>query len=376
MLKNIRKIFGRKYLPLNKITISKSALVDNYKILSSLNNKIKIAPVLKSNAYGHGITGIAKILEKLTPPMICVDSLYEAYELQNAGVKTQILVMGYINPENLKVKKLPFAYAAYDIGLLKVIAKYQNGSDVHLKVDTGMNRLGIKINDLDKFLVEAKKIPNFKINGLMSHFAKSDPKSAITKQQINNFKRARKIFQKHKISPKWIHIAASDGFLDFAEEIGEVSNLARCGIALYGIHGQAEKIGIKPLLKLTSQIVQIKSINKGEKIGYNGTFQAKKKMIIGMLPIGYNDGIDRRLSNKGCATYKNKACRILGKVSMNITAIDLTYTKNPLLGGEVVIFSDNSKDQNSFENAAKTCNTIAHDLLIHLHPTSIKREFA
>ena len=129
MLKNLIKIFRKEYQILNKIEISKDNLLNNYQYISSLDEKIKIAPVLKSNAYGHGILEVAKILDKgcadWRVPFFCVDSLYEAYELLKAKIKTPILITGYTNPQNLKVKKLPFLYAVYTLDLLEAISKFQ-----------------------------------------------------------------------------------------------------------------------------------------------------------------------------------------------------------------------------------------------------------
>src|SRR3989344_6772460 len=118
------KIFKKMYKTLNRIEISRKNLLENYRFLSAINRKIKIAPVLKSNGYGHGIIEVAQILDKVGAPFFCVDSLYEAYELYKAKIKTPVLIMGYTNPENLKVKKLPFQYAVYDIGLAAVINNY------------------------------------------------------------------------------------------------------------------------------------------------------------------------------------------------------------------------------------------------------------
>src|SRR5579872_1461821 len=300
MILSIHNPLHKGYLPLNKISISKINLLGNYKHLSNKSKNIKILPVLKSNAYGHGIVEIAKILDEQNPAMFCVDSLYEAYELKKAKIKTPILIMGYINPQNLKVKKLPFSYAAYDLNLLETINKYQKGAQVHIKVDTGMHRLGVPIDELDFFLREAKKFENIKIVGLMSHFASADnPSDSQNNEQIENFKKAKQIFKDQGIELKWFHLANSDGLLNLQNDVENVTNAARVGLALYGIH-QDEK-DLKPVLELTSQIVQIKNLKKGEKVGYSGTFQADRNVKIGLLPIGYNDGVDRRLSNLGYA---------------------------------------------------------------------------
>ncbi|HBQ50661.1 TPA: hypothetical protein DD690_01620, partial [Candidatus Daviesbacteria bacterium] len=128
------------YKTLNRIEISRKNLLENYRFLSAINRKIKIAPVLKSNGYGHGIIEVAQILDKVGAPFFCVDSLYEAYELYKAKIKTPVLIMGYTNPENLKIKKLLFSFAVFDLQTVEILNKYQPGCAVHIFVDTGMSR--------------------------------------------------------------------------------------------------------------------------------------------------------------------------------------------------------------------------------------------
>ncbi len=376
MFEKAKKLFAGSYIPLNRIDISKENLASNLKYLNSINSSIKITPVLKSNAYGHGLVLVAKALDDLNCPMFCVDSIYEAYELLKAKVKTPILIMGYINPENLKVKKLPFSYAVYDTNLLEAINTYQKGAQIHLKIDTGMHRLGIQLKDLPDFIKTARQMENIKITGIMSHLASGDdPNDSLTKQQLTDFKKSAEIAKSFNINPTWKHIAASDGLLNIDKaRLAEVSNLARVGLAMYGISDSKRTGKLKPVLNLTSQIVQIKTLEKDDKVGYSGTFIARNKMLIGILPIGYNDGVDRRLSNRGTVTVKNKQCSIIGRVSMNITAIDLTSVPDTKAGDKVVVYSKNSDDPNSIANSAKTCETIPYELLVHLSPTSIRRQ--
>lgn len=339
------KLFKKEYKTLNNIEILKDKLISNYKYLSSLNKRIKIAPVLKGNAYGHGLVQVARILDPLKPPFFCVDSLYEAYELLKINIQTPILIMGYTDPENFKVKKLPFSYAVFNSEMLGILNKYQPGCSIHIFVDTGMNREGIPINELHLFL---KSLPKLNIVGLMSHLASSD-----NELQIKNFKKALETCKKYKIYPKYIHMANSDGLANFSKEL-DFTNMARIGLALY-----------ENVLSFKTKIIQIKYLKKGDKVGYSGTYTAKKDMKIGILPAGYNDGVDRRLSNKGYVSVEGVLCPIIGKVSMNITTIDISKVKHPSLEQEVIIYPD-------INYAAKICQTIPYDLLVHLGE-SIKR---
>lgn len=370
MLTTIKRLLRKPYHPLNKIELSSLFLLHNYKYLASLNPGISIAPVLKSNAYGHGIIQVAKVLDSVGAPFFCVDSLYEAYELLNAGIKTHILIMGYIDPENLKVKKLPFSYAVYDETLLQTINEYQPGAGVHIKFDSGMHRLGITLDQLPAFIEILKTCHSVTVEGFMSHFAESEhPKSTLTQRQIADYKKGLHILAEHNIHPSWKHFANSAGILHSQQlDLGNFTNLARTGLDIYGIEPRLNSLQdeLKPVLRYTTKIVQIKSITPGDQIGYNGTFTAKTDMLIGILPLGYYDGVDRRLSNKGYVLVNGHACRILGRVSMNITTIDLTEVPGAKVGDEVVIFSDNPTDKNSFLNAAALCDTIPYDLLVHL----------
>lgn len=344
-------------------------ILHNYQYLSSLDKKLKIAPVLKSNGYGHGIVNVAKILDSQNAPFFCVDSLFEAFKLQKAKTKTPILVMGYTNPENFKGKKLPFSFAVYDIETAKILNEFQPNCKIHIFVDTGMHREGITLKNLPDFLQKLKKLLNIKIEGLMSHLASSkSSKDPLFQSQIKQFIKAKEICKKMKVKPKWFHIAATGSLINHRTKpiIAKVSNLARTGLALYGYSSTTYNKNLKPALKFLTRIAQIKEVSKGEKIGYDGTYTAKQNLTIAVLPIGYYDGVDRRLSNRGIFLVKDVICPILGKVSMNVNIIDISKISNPIIGQEVLVYSANPEDQNSLTNCARICKTIPYDLLANL----------
>lgn len=365
MLDLVRKVLGRSSHPLNRIEVSKQALISNYKYLSKINSKVRIAPVLKSNAYGHGINFVGPTIDKLNPPFIAVDSLYEANLLKKAGIKSQILIMGYIDPQSLRGRKLPYAYAAWGKEFLKEIDTYQKGAEVHIFIDTGMHREGVQMEELEEFLKDLKQFKNINIVGLMTHLAiGGEPKNPITKKQISNFKKAQKQVKKAGFKIKWAHIGGSNAILH-NRDLGV--NVVRIGLSTYGYDPTAPRDSLKPALKVLTKIAQIKVIPKGATVGYNATYKATKKMTIGILPIGYYDGVDRRLSNKGVVLIDNRECHIIGYASMNMTTVDLTNVKNPFIGQEVLVFSDKLNDPNSFPNAAEKAGTTTYDLLVHLH---------
>jgi len=368
----LKKLFGAEYKPLNNIYISSKNLIFNYKYLSGIDRKIKIAPVLKSNAYGHGIVEVAKVLDKMEAPFLCVDSIHEAYQLLKIKLKTPILIMGYVDPENLKVKNLPFSYAVYDEKQIEAINKYQANAKIHIKVDTGMHRLGVSLEDLPGLLVAIKKCKNTKLEGVMSHLAFSrDIDNGFTKNQIQNFKKALLIIEGAGFNPKWRHLGASGGILNL--DLSKYSNMARVGNAIYGFNpGKPFDNKLKPVLSFHTKIAAIKKIKKGEYVGYSATYKAEKEILLGALPAGYNDGIDRRLSNRGFVKVGKVFCPIIGKISMNITTIDVSKVLDVKIGDCVIVYSNEISDKNSLDNVAKTIKTIPPIILVNL-ASSTKR---
>lgn len=361
--------FQKRYYPLNTVEVSKTAIKKNYYYLSKLSNDIMVAPVLKSDAYGHGLKNVAKILDYVGAPFFCVDSLHEAYELAKIGVKTPILIMGYINPENLRVKNLPFSYAVYDKEIIDAISKYQKNAVIHIFVDTGMNREGISLNGLPNFVKYIKSFTSIRVEGLMSHLGAANNKKE-TKKQLASFEKAKEIVHKAGFHPNWFHIASSSGLLHQTDYKNKIGNLARCGISIYGIDPEGKDKSLQPALKLKTTLNQIKLLEKGKQVGYDFTFTAKKDMTMGILPMGYFDGIDRRLSSKGFVEIKDRYCPIIGRVSMNLTTIDIGSVENPQVGDEVIVYSNKTQDKNSILNSSILANTIPYTLLVNISPST------
>lgn len=366
--------FSRKsYHHLNKILIDKQALINNHNYLKQLHPRSQVAPVLKSNAYGHGLTTVAPIFDQLKPPFLIVDSLYEAYELYKKNTKTPILIIGYTDPRNYTVKPLPFHYSIFDLETAKALNKHQPGCSVHLFVDTGMSREGVQLQNLPSFVKELQKLKHLKIEGLASHFADADNNTdlSFTKKQIQNYQQALQIINEHGIDPQWKHISASAGA--FVNQ-NPTFNLIRAGIASYGIsplEKQAPKL--QSALSFQSTIIQIKKIPAAAKISYNLTYTAPHEMTIGIIPAGYYEGVDRRLSNLGLVRIKENYCQIVGRVCMNLSIVDLSKVDNPQAGDKVEIYSSNTNHKNSIYHQAIKAQTIPYEILTSLSE-SVRRE--
>lgn len=362
---------------LNTIIISQSRLLENYSFLKNIDPKIAIAPVLKSNAYGHGIEQIGPLLTDPEIPFFCVYSLEEAETLRQSGVSADILIMGGIDPKVIKQKKLDFTFAAFDRDYIALLNEYQPGASIHLYLDSGLHREGVPFGEFEKVLSLVKD-STLSVTGLMSHFACSnDPYCDLTKRQIEDFKKAKQMVLDAGLSPRWFHFG---GALALINSVTDECNVIRCGKALFGIGlknapsaeiREPEEVKhrithFKPTLQLSTRLIQIKHVKKDEFIGYVETFQAKQDMTIGIIPIGYFDGVDRRLSNTGYMTLSGVLCPIVGMVSMNATIIDISGVSDPKIDDEVIVYSWNAGDKNSLDSAAVFSKTIPQDLLVHL----------
>jgi alanine racemase len=370
-------MYKQQYHHLNIIELSATALLKNHQALQQSQPHASICPVIKSNAYGHGLKALAPLFDRLNSPFLVVDSLYEAYELYKCSVKTPVLILGYTIPDNYKIKKLPFHFTLFDVETAQMLSRYQPGCSVHIFVDTGMSREGISLVDLPLFIEQIKSL-HLHIVGLASHFADADNviSQVNTHKQIKQYKRALTIFNNAGITPKWRHISASGGAF---KVIDNTFNMIRAGIASYGVSPLDErdkdsnKIDLHPILTLKTHIAQIKNIGKGALVGYNGTYKSPSERKIALLPLGYYDGLNRRLSNKGIVQIQGINCPIVGNISMNITTIDVSHIKDVKVGEEVIVYSSLSSDKNSIKNAAKAIGMSPYELLVKLAESTYRK---
>jgi alanine racemase len=366
----------RKYRTLNNVTISKEALLHNFKLYEKILPGVDVCPVIKSNAYGHGLTNVASILDPLKPKFLIVDSLYEAYELKKAKIKSPILILGYTFHENLINRNFPFHFAISDLETASVFSGSK--TKLHIKVDTGMNRMGFSIEDLPQALEQFEEM-ELNIVGLMTHIADADNPSNndYTEMQLEKFRNVIKVVKSAGFNLEFIHAGQSAGSLK--QNLPEIT-VMRLGLGLYGISPlessdkkQSLLQDLQPVMQVTSALVGVRKLKKGGKVSYNCKFEAPKDMLIGVVPFGYFEGLSRNLSNKAYLTVGDKKCAILGNICMNYTIIDLSEIDNPNIGDEVVIYSRDKNAPNSFANMARLAETIPYELLVSINE-NIKRD--
>lgn len=378
-MRTIRKIFNRfsspsvNYQPLIEVRIFKDAILHNLHVFQKKYPALQFAPVLKSNAYGHGLVGVATILDNQRAPFFMVDSFYEALVLRRAGIKTKILILGYNRTEqvlNNKLKECSFGIISFE--QLKIIStKLTKRQAFHLKIDTGMHRQGIMPEEIDEAIKLIKANKNFVLEGICTHLADADgADSTGTERQISIWNKSVNIFRKEFSEIKYFHASATAG-THYADKID--ANVSRLGIGLYGINPSPfEQIDLHPAMEMVSVISSIKKITPGEKVGYGGTFISSAPTIVATVPVGYNEGVGRRLSNKGYFKIGDIFCPLAGRVSMNMSSIDVTQVPQIKLEDEVIVISANQNDKNSVENIAKICECIPYEVLVHV-PQHLRR---
>lgn len=337
--------------------------------LNKFNNNIKkiqqyvdfkkIMPVVKANAYGTYINKNLDIINNFD--IVAVAIVDEAIVLRQIGYNKEIFILNqpYIDelPEILEYN-LTIGLSSEEF--LNKIINLNQKLKIHLEIETGMNRTGIQLKKLSEFINKIKQQPNIKVEGIYTHLSAADYDEEYTKKQLSIFKQAVKVIKKEFQDIKYIHSSASNGLLNYKDDI---SNLVRAGMLMYGYDsfpGSARKIGVRPICKLKTKITFIKEISKGESISYSRKFISKKNMKIATIPIGYADGLRRDLFNKGEVVINNQKAKIVGTICMDSCMLDITDIQNVNVGTEVYIWDNKNI---TLENIAEKSNTINYEII-------------
>lgn len=334
-------------------------------IRSVLSQKTAILAVVKADAYGHGIVAVSKKLVSLGINYLGVASIDEAIILRSAGVNCDILILGGVFPQDSKVVlQYGLTQTVYSLEValalnasarrLKKIAK------IHIKVDTGMGRLGIWHTEAFNFIREVKKLRFIDVEGIFTHLSSADTDSDFTDTQIASFSGLIEKLGKAGISVKLRHAANSLGVVDFQHSH---FNLVRPGIVIYGLTPRDNiSIKVKPVLSLKTKIISIKPMPVGRSIGYNRSFITRKKTLIAALPIGYGDGYPRALSNKASVLIGGKKAKIIGRVCMDYTMVNLSGIPNAKVGQTVTLIGKDGNNIIRAEDLADLSGTICYEI--------------
>jgi len=352
----------------------------NLRVVQRAAQGSKVYGVLKADAYGHGAPAVARTLERAGIDGFCVALLEEAAELRDAGIRAPILVMGgYFGNAWGEVLARDVTPVIYDRGQAEGIAREIRLSgalasppvSVHLKIDTGMGRLGYDYREIDRFFDELSRIPEVRIAGLMTHFACAEQQNLdIVDEQLRRFEQATSVAQRRGITSLIRHAANSAALL---RHDASRLDIVRPGIALFGIAPRfANAPDLHPAMKVRTEIAALRQLREGDSLGYGWTWTAKRPSRIATVPIGYADGLPRQLSNRGHMLVLGRRAPIVGTVSMDMTMIDVTDHPGVDPGDEVVVLGTQSGplgvDEIAASEIADFTDTIPWDVL-----TSISR---
>jgi alanine racemase len=345
-------------------------LEENFRtIKGKLSPQVSILGVVKADAYGHGMVRVAGKLQSIGVDYFGVATIDEGIELRSNGIAAPILVMSGLLPwEDLKpVLDNNLTLVVYDITTLKKI-QLASGLEnrimsIHLKIDTGMGRLGFEPRNLEPLFKELGASKNVKVAGIMSHFSSSERRDEYGIGQVDLFKKVLRVFEDHGIRPDLVHMANSAAVTNYPEAH---FGMVRVGVNLYGSYTAAElkeKIALKPVMKLVSRIALIREFPPECSLSYGRTYATKKVTRVAFIPVGYSDGYPRNLSNKGFALVKDQRCPVLGRVCMDWVLIDITGIGDVGLGDEVVLMGSGTTESITADEIAGLADTIPYEIL-------------
>ncbi len=381
MIKYIKQIIKPKYDTLNVIKIKADNLLANFSYLSELKKGADIFPVLKSNAYGHGLKEVCRILDKSSAKMVAVDSYPEA-QIVYKYFHGKVLIIGEMPLKAYSYTKLKRTeFAVYTTEVLEYLSRYGKNAKIHLFFNSGMNREGIK--NIDLFINENKALlDKVDVVGFCSHLASADEESELNNKQKESFFTALDKLKAAGFNPKHIHIGNSAGLFTLNDQR---LNAFRPGLAFYGyspfngtmVNEISEKTkNLKPALEVFSKLMTIQKIESGESVSYNEAYKSAEGSTIGIIPFGYFEGLDRRLSN--CGTVKvfhdknSFYAKIAGRVCMNLSCLNLGG--NVAAENDIVqIISSLKEDNNSLTKLSEISQTSIYENLIRFNQ-SIRRE--
>lgn len=331
----------------------------------------ELLPVIKADAYGHGMLTLAGQLNMLGVKFFGVSDVPEGMALRKAGLKQSILLLETTLPSyvaeiityNLTPSVCTHALAAALNNCAKTLRRKVN---VHIKVDTGMGRLGVWYEEAKDFIRQVRRLPQLTIEGIFTHFPLADTDSVFTRRQIARMAELISELKQEGMVIPYIHAANSMGLSEYRMDL---LNLARPGLMLYGLYPVERlkrRISLKPVMSVKTRIIYLKEVSKGRGLSYGHTFIAPRRMKVATLPMGYSDGYFRCLSNKSAVLVGGKRCPLVGRVTMDQIIVDVSAVKNVAVGQEAVILGRQKEEEISAADIAKWAGTIHYEIVCSL----------
>lgn len=348
------------------------ALVFNYRsVRSFVGDEVRIMAVVKANAYGHGAVQCSRSLQAEGVEWFGVALPAEALELRRGGITSRILCLGGFwhgqEPLLFQQNITPAIASLEQAERLDRIARERGEViDVHVKFDTGMGRIGIRRDHADEFAQQMARLPGLRIEALMTHFAAADDlaQNAFTELQADKMAEIEAVFRSKGFTPRFTDLANSPAAVAHPSTR---KSLVRLGGVLYGLGGDVlpkgiEKPELKPVLSLRSEITHLKRVPAGESLGYGRSFVTGRDSLIATIPVGYADGLPRRLSGRGRVIINDRYAPIVGRISMDWTIVDVTDITDAEVGNSVQLIGSSANCAILAEDLAVSTETISYEI--------------
>lgn len=356
--------------------ISLNAIEHNYNVIrNKVADDTKVCCVIKADGYGHGAVELSQVYEKLGADFFAVSNIDEGIEIRKSGSKLPIVILGYTpvsEAENLA--EYDISQAVFSLEYAKELSKKCVEEDcickMHIKVDSGMSRIGFMCQEFprDEYSIEeiceACCLPNLEVEGLFTHFCVSDEDAEgreFTNKQYENFIHVRDSLKKRGVDISVVHCSNSGAIEDYPETC---CDMVRAGIILYGLAPSsklADRLDLVPAMTLKTVVAFVKEVQKGATISYGRTFTADRKMKIATVPIGYADGFIRQNAKDGYMMVNGKKAKIVGRICMDQTMLDVTDIEDVKTGDEVVVFGTGENGEPTADSLAENTGTINYE---------------
>lgn len=365
------------FMYLTKAEIDLDSLAHNFAVIKEhVGVKRKILAAVKADAYGHGAVVIARKLVDLGVNMLGVATIKEAIELRKAGLKCPILILsGSLEQQVEEIIDYDITQTIYTLSLARALSdcalRRNKQVKIHIKVDTGMGRIGILLERVLKIVEEIQRLPNLVIEGIFTHLAVADVDDeeniSYTTRQIANFQKLLNLMKENNVHIPIKHAANSACIINYPESYFD---MVRPGIMLYGAYPSAlscQKVILKPVMSLKTRIINLKTIPPGSSISYGRTFISGRESQIATIAIGYADGYDRSLSNKADVIFQGERAPLVGTICMDMCMADVTDIKSVHIGDEVILFGKYGNEEIPVDELAKKINTISYEILSNIN---------
>jgi alanine racemase len=365
-------ISSREVVRPTYVEVDLARLTGNYRAIQKQVAPAAVMPILKANAYGHGLVEIARHLETLNAPYLGVAFLEEGILLREAGVKTPILVMGGILDNQVPIfLDYNLTLTASSVEKLAQIDKAARAkaltAKVHLKIDTGMERIGVHYYSAPTLLEAALHCEQCHVEGIFSHFANSDTADLTSAElQLSRFEQVLDFYRERGLTPPLRHMANSGAILQLPQSYYD---MVRAGILLYGVYPSAEvprSVPVQPALSWKSRVVYFKVVKPGHPVSYGSTWQSDHMVRVVTVPVGYGDGYFRSLSNKSEVIIRGKAYPVVGRICMDQMMVNIEW-ESAYNGDEVILIGEAEEAAISCDRLAEWAGTIPYEILTNIN---------